>query len=196
VPVSTLAAELRPFTLTGIGIMLTTGPLMLSAAPERGYGNPAFSFKMSFLLLALVTHFTIHRRVAMQDRGPGVRLGERLAACLSLLLWTGVVAGGRQLRSFEEFADDVFFHILPMDRDHFAEHRDTGRRFVLSDSRHVPFSRHRLVRRNGIDRRPDRTTDRFARGVCFAIPGAIFALEVGGFAVVIVSVDCSGGRSR
>src|SRR6201993_889505 len=58
-PVTQLAAELRPFTLTGIFIMLTTGPLMLSAAPERSYGNPAFSFKMSFLLAALVTHFTI-----------------------------------------------------------------------------------------------------------------------------------------
>ena len=48
--VSELAAELKPFTLTGVAIMLTTGPLMLSAAPERGYGNPAFAFKMLFLV--------------------------------------------------------------------------------------------------------------------------------------------------
>jgi len=26
-------------------LMLTTGPLMLSAEPERGYANPAFAFK-------------------------------------------------------------------------------------------------------------------------------------------------------
>src|SRR5947209_4711108 len=41
-PVAQLAAELKPWTLAGIVIMLTTGPLMLSAEPERGYGNPAF----------------------------------------------------------------------------------------------------------------------------------------------------------
>src|SRR5882672_10494910 len=100
VPVSTLAAELRPFTLTGICIMLTTGPLMLSAAPERGYGNPAFTFKMSFLLLALVTHFTIHRHVTKSDHLSGATLGEKLAACLSLILWTGVVTGGRAIDFF------------------------------------------------------------------------------------------------
>jgi len=99
-PVSQLAADLRPFTLTGILIMLTTGPLMLSAAPERGYGNPAFTFKMSFLLLALVTHFTIHRRATRSERISTATLGEKLAACLSLILWTGVVTGGRALAFF------------------------------------------------------------------------------------------------
>ena len=80
--VSQLAAELKPFTLTGIAIMLTTGPLMLSAAPERGYGNPAFAFKMSFLLLALTTHFSIHRRATMSDRMSGTSLGGKLVACV------------------------------------------------------------------------------------------------------------------
>jgi hypothetical protein len=98
--VSQLASELRPFTLTGIFIMLNTGPLMLSAAPERGYGNPAFSFKMSFLLLALITHFTIHRCATASDRVSGATLGEKLAACLSRILWTGVVTGGRAIAFF------------------------------------------------------------------------------------------------
>jgi hypothetical protein len=93
-PVPEIAADLRLWTLAGIGIMLTTGPLMLSAEPERGYGNPAFYFKMTCLLLALVTHFTIHRRAIRSDGG------GRLAACLSLLLWTGVVFGGRAIAFF------------------------------------------------------------------------------------------------
>jgi len=99
-PVAQLAAELKPFTLTGIFIMLTTGPLMLSAEPERGYGNPAFAFKMSFLLLALVSHFTIHRLATKSDRASGATLGQKLAACLSLFLWTGVVTGGRAIAFF------------------------------------------------------------------------------------------------
>ena len=81
-------------------MMLTTGPLMLSAAPERGYGNPAFAFKMSFLLLALSTHFSIHRRATMSDHISRATLGERLVACLSLFLWTGVVVGGRAIAFF------------------------------------------------------------------------------------------------
>jgi hypothetical protein len=95
-----LAAELKPFTLTGIAMMLITGPLMLSAAPERGYGNPAFAFKMLCLSLALATHFSIHRRVTMSDRITGTSLGEKLVACVSLILWTGVVVGGRAIAFF------------------------------------------------------------------------------------------------
>jgi hypothetical protein len=95
-----LAAELKPFTLAGIAIMLTTGPLMLSAAPERGYGNPAFAFKMSFLLLALTTHFSIHRWATRPGRRSGTSLGGKLVACVSLVLWTGVVVGGRAIAFF------------------------------------------------------------------------------------------------
>ena len=103
-PVSQIARDLRPWTWAGVAIMLTTGPLMLSAEPERGYGNPAFEFKMSCLLLALVTHFTIHRRATKSDRTSGTTAGTtpggRLAACLSLMLWTGVILGGRGIAFF------------------------------------------------------------------------------------------------
>jgi hypothetical protein len=99
-PVSQLARDLRHWTYAGIAIMLTTGPLMLSAEPERGYGNPAFTFKMSCLLLALGTHFTIHRRATASDQAPDGTLGGKLAASLSLLLWTCVIFGGRAIAFF------------------------------------------------------------------------------------------------
>ena len=99
-PVSQIAADLRLWTLAGIGIMLTTGPLMLSAEPERGAGNPAFSFKMCCLLLALVTHFTIHRRATRPGQASPTTPGGKLAACLSLVLWTGVIFGGRAIAFF------------------------------------------------------------------------------------------------
>jgi hypothetical protein len=99
-PVSQIAADLKRWTWAGMAMMLTTGPLMLSAEPERGYGNPAFYFKMSCLFLALVTHFTVHRYVTKSDHVPGASIGGRLAAGLSLLLWTGVVLGGRAIAFF------------------------------------------------------------------------------------------------
>jgi hypothetical protein len=99
-PVSQIAADLRPWTLSGIGIMLTTGPLMLSAEPERGYGNPVFYIKMCCLLLALITHFTIHRRATRPDRASASTLGGKLAACLSLIAWTSVILMGRAIAFF------------------------------------------------------------------------------------------------
>jgi len=99
-PASQIARDLRLWTWAGILIMLTTGTLMLSAEPERGYGNPAFAFKMSCLLLALVTHFTIHRHATRPGPALAATLGEKLAACLSLVLWTGVIFGGRAIAFF------------------------------------------------------------------------------------------------
>jgi hypothetical protein len=49
---------------------------------------------MVCLGLALVTHFTIHRRAIRSERG-------RLAALLSLALWTVVVLGGRAIADFD-----------------------------------------------------------------------------------------------
>jgi len=99
-PASQIAEDLKFWTWAGIGIMLTTGPLMLSAEPERGYDNPAFHFKMWCLLLALATHFTIHRRMTNPAHASGTTPGGKLAACLSMMLWTGVVLGGRAIAFF------------------------------------------------------------------------------------------------
>ncbi|HZS50549.1 MAG TPA: DUF6644 family protein [Bryobacterales bacterium] len=99
-PAPEVAGDLKGWTLAGLGLMLTTGPLMLSAEPERGYGNPAFEFKMSCLLLALLTHFTIHRRVTRRDQPSETTVAGKIAGALSLALWTGVVLGGRAIAFF------------------------------------------------------------------------------------------------
>jgi hypothetical protein len=98
-PVADIAVDVRRWTLAGIAMMLTTGPLMLSAEPEA-YGNSAFRFKMFCLALALLTHFTIHRRAARLGQGSAITWGGRFAACLSLTLWSGVIVGGRAIAFF------------------------------------------------------------------------------------------------
>jgi hypothetical protein len=89
-----LAADLDPWTRVGFAIMLTTGPLMFSADAVTYHNNPSFQFKMTVLLLALLFHFTIHRKVARSQASP---LASKFAGGLSLLLWTAVVAGGRMI---------------------------------------------------------------------------------------------------
>ena len=89
-----LAADLALWTQAGIAVMLTTGPLMFSTDAVTYHYNPSFQFKMICLALALLFHFTLHRRAVRPDVPPTV---AKLAGALSLLLWTGVVAGGRMI---------------------------------------------------------------------------------------------------
>jgi hypothetical protein len=74
--------------------MLTTGPLMFSTDAVAYHYNPSFQFKMVCLALALLLHFTLHRRAVQPDAPP---IAAKLAAATSLLLWTAVVAGGRMI---------------------------------------------------------------------------------------------------
>ena len=89
-----LAVDLAPWTQLGIAVMLTTGPLMFSTDAVVYHYNPSFQFKMVCLMLALLFHFTLHRRAVRPDVPPTV---AKLAGALSLLLWTGVLAGGRMI---------------------------------------------------------------------------------------------------
>jgi hypothetical protein len=89
-----LASDLAPWTLVGIAVMLTTGPLMFSTDAVAYHYNPSFQFKMACLMLALLFHFTLHRRAVRPDVPP---IAAKLAAATSLLLWTAVVAGGRMI---------------------------------------------------------------------------------------------------
>jgi len=89
-----LAADLDPWTWAGLALMLITGPLMFSTGAVEYHNNPSFQFKMVCLALALLFHFTIHRKVARSQAPP---LAAKLVGGLSLVLWTAVVAGGRMI---------------------------------------------------------------------------------------------------
>ena len=89
-----LAADLAPWTFAGFATMLITGFLMFSADAVVYHVNPSFRFKMNCLLVALLFHYTLHRRVTRPGASP---VAGKLAAGLSLLLWTAVVAGGRMI---------------------------------------------------------------------------------------------------
>ncbi|HEY1242308.1 MAG TPA: DUF6644 family protein [Bryobacteraceae bacterium] len=89
-----LAADLEPWTRLGIVIMLTTGPLMFSTDAVAYHFNPSFQFKMTCLALALLLHFTVHRRAVRPGISP---LAAKGAAVISLVLWSLVVAGGRMI---------------------------------------------------------------------------------------------------
>src|SRR6516165_4808449 len=87
-----LAADLNRWTCAGIAVMLITGPLMFSTDAFAYHVNPSFQFKMVVLLIALLFHFTLHRRAVRPDSSP---VAAKVAGAMSLLLWTTVVFSGR-----------------------------------------------------------------------------------------------------
>lgn len=83
-----LARSLAPWTLSGLVSLLLTGPMMFSSDPDLYYLNRAFQIKMALLLLAIVFHFTIRRKLL---RGEIPAALSKPVACISLALWTGII---------------------------------------------------------------------------------------------------------
>jgi hypothetical protein len=91
-PSSQVARDMAPWTLAGLAIMLTTGPMIFSSDPNMYLANASFRFKICALLIAIIYNYTIHRKVALDPTSsPSV---GKLVAAVSLVLWVSVVAGG------------------------------------------------------------------------------------------------------
>jgi len=100
-PVSELAKDVQPWMTGSLAVMLVSGFFLFSSESVKMYGSNPFRIKMIFLLLAILFTFTIHRSVAFSDRGSdeGAKspLAGKLAAVVSLVLWTGVGIAGRAI---------------------------------------------------------------------------------------------------
>ena len=86
-----IAKELAPWTLIGLAVILLSGPLLFSSDPDMYYLNHSFQFKMVCFVLAVIFNYTIHRKAVRS--GASAAAGA-VVACLSIVLWMGVVFGG------------------------------------------------------------------------------------------------------
>jgi hypothetical protein len=86
-----LAKDTSLWTLAGLILVACSGLLLYSSDPDMYYLNLSFLFKMACLILAIVFHYTIQRKVALSGASPGK---SKLVACVSLGLWAAVVFGG------------------------------------------------------------------------------------------------------
>lgn len=96
--VSDLVERLRVWKTAGFVIMAACGLLLAGSEAGKYYVNSYFWAKMS--LLGLVgLHALVFRRVyrsaAKMDGSAATPLQTKVAATLSLILWTGVVCAGR-----------------------------------------------------------------------------------------------------
>jgi hypothetical protein len=77
------------WTLGGLIVMLFSGLMLFSSDPDNYYLNYAFDLKMVFFVSAIIFNYTIHRKALMSDAPRG-----KWVACISLILWSGVLFGG------------------------------------------------------------------------------------------------------
>jgi hypothetical protein len=98
-PVPAITREIWPWTIIGLSIMLTTGLVLFLPESVRWYGSVPFRVKMSFLLLAILFHFTLFRKVIHRD---GANASwSRATGLLALTLWFAVGWGGRAITFLE-----------------------------------------------------------------------------------------------
>lgn len=99
-PVSQVARQLNRWTIAGMAVMFVSGPILLTSEAERCYKTPAFWIKMALLAIALIFHFTVHRRVTLAEppvEGPAAKL----TGVLSLVLWIGVALAAKGIAIFQ-----------------------------------------------------------------------------------------------
>jgi hypothetical protein len=107
--ISSVVDQLRIWKRIGFVLVVTCGALLLAAKAELYYYNPFYWTKMSLLVLvgvhALVFHRSVYGNTAALDSTPAVPRIAKVAACISLLLWIGLVSAGRSIAYFDVPAD-------------------------------------------------------------------------------------------
>jgi len=88
VPAAEVLSQFRRWKWLGFAVMLVSGGLLWWCEPVVCYKSASFRIKLALLALVGVDAFFLKSR------------GARLGACLSLLLWVGLVFAGRGIAFF------------------------------------------------------------------------------------------------
>lgn len=97
--VSDVIGQFRVAKRWGLVLIATCGVLMLGSKAEEYYYNIFVKVKLTLLLLMFVHGWYFRRSVyyntAEIDRAPRIPARAKVAASLSLLIWTGIACAGR-----------------------------------------------------------------------------------------------------
>jgi uncharacterized membrane protein len=100
IPVAALNA-LMPWAVVGLAFNLITGVLFLFGAPSRYLTNPAFQWKVGFLVIAglnvLIFTVLFSRRTLAVGAGEDTPVPAKAVAVVSLVSWFAVMYFGRML---------------------------------------------------------------------------------------------------
>jgi hypothetical protein len=95
-PVAVVARDAERWLIAGLLIMVPTGILQFMCFATKYYYLKFFWVKMASLFVVLVFTFSVRRKiVATADATPNQPSRSKLAALVSLSLWTTIAIGGR-----------------------------------------------------------------------------------------------------
>jgi uncharacterized membrane protein YcfT len=96
-PLEWLARQLRPWTIAGLLVVVTSGLLIFLATPEKYLASNPFRVKMVTLALAMLFHHGVLRRFVATEHRPRSRAVTVLVSTISLTLWFTVGWAGRAI---------------------------------------------------------------------------------------------------
>ncbi len=96
-PIAKIARDAWPWLVGSFAVMVITGIPQFMANAMRYYDNPVFYFKMEALLVALIFTVTLRRKVTRTDEARLGRVWPKVVGFASLVLWFGVMVGGRAI---------------------------------------------------------------------------------------------------
>ncbi len=99
VTITDMVTSLRPYKRVGGAVMIATGLLLATCEAEKYSPNPLFWTKMVILGLigvhGLVFRPILYNRTEELDKSPVIPARVKIAAILSLALWTAMFTMGR-----------------------------------------------------------------------------------------------------
>ncbi len=114
-PIADVVNQLRVPKRWGLLLTATCGILMFGSKAEEYYYNAFFRTKLILFAVVIVTELVFYRSVyanpAALDQAPQVPANAKLAAALSLLLWTAIACCGRGIGYIEPPLDKIHAQI-------------------------------------------------------------------------------------
>ena len=105
VTITEMVTSLRPWKRVGGAVMIATGLLLATSEAETYSPNPYFWTKMVVLGLigvhALIFRPIVYNQTEELDRSPVIPTKAKVAAILSLVLWTTMFTMGRMIAYWE-----------------------------------------------------------------------------------------------
>jgi len=115
-PIAEVVNSLRPLKHAGLTLMVLFGLLMLGTKAEEYFLNSWFQAKMALLVLvgvhALVFRGSVYKKAAEFDAAGKIPSNAKLAATLSLILWTSILVCGRGIGYINPDLDRVHALLL------------------------------------------------------------------------------------
>lgn len=94
-------SKIIPMAVVGFIVNAITGTLFFIGDPHRYYPNIAFRFKMVCIVLAglnlLIYQIAVKPKADTWGPGDGTTVLAKFVGCASILLWIGVIVGGRMI---------------------------------------------------------------------------------------------------